>query len=117
MAGSRAEQLRRKRLLEDLARELAAVAGTGRTVHTRHRRTLRSAPFLGVRISGRRGRLQVYCISEAGRDAFLTDDGRLIVLDADAGVRGAARQLTGTPHRAPGAGHAAGHGASSRPGW
>jgi hypothetical protein len=113
MAGSRAEQLRREWLLDDLARELGDAAGTGRTVRIWYRRTRRLAPSLTVR-TGRWGRLQVYCVSEAGGDAFLTDDGRVILLDADAGVRGVARQLTGTPHPAVGAVPAAGHAASAR---
>jgi hypothetical protein len=88
MAGSRAEKSARRRLLAGLACELSQPDGLVRPLRPRMRCTVRLVPYLSLP-DGARGRLRVYCVSDAGLYAFLTGDGQLIRL-AD-GVPGAAQ--------------------------
>jgi hypothetical protein len=80
MPGSRAQKRQRRKLLAELAAELSSPRGPGPSLRPRLRCTWRLSPYLSVRKAGR-GRLRVYCASDAGQYAFVTGSGQVIRLD------------------------------------
>jgi hypothetical protein len=112
MAGSRAEKTTRRRLLDDLARELSQSAGPAQRLRAGRRRTMRLIPYVSLRRAAR-GRLRVYCVSDAGLYALLTGDGQLIRLDD--GITAAARAVAAACCQAGPGEPAADHAAAAQP--
>jgi hypothetical protein len=80
MAGSRAENRRRRQLLTRLASALNRSSAAAYPVRARLWLTWRLVPYVSVHAAGR-PRLRVYCAGRDGRYALLTGNGRVIRLD------------------------------------
>jgi hypothetical protein len=104
MAGWRAENKHRRKLLTDLARELRPASGSA--YRARLWLTWQLRPYLSVRTAAR-GTLRVYCAGAAGRYVLLTGSGQVIGLDE--GVTAAAAAIA-----AACAGHEPGESAAAR---
>lgn len=107
MARSRAENRRRRDLLDGLAGDLNSPSGSAYPVRARLWLTWRLRPYLSVKAAGR-PRLRVYCAGRSGWYALLTGDGQVFRLDqgvaaAAAGIEAACarRGESGQPAACP----------------